>query len=249
MQLPLINVNHIFHIGTLNPDHRGERSESQEGHLISVSNCPYAWRNIAKLGGSELHQFSKDDGIILLDMNAVSHLKNEIKQWAIDHQLTETKTMFKAWAYDSDSEAWWYTLQDSHASALIETDEDDKEGPHGSGCIEAVEVMIGTEKLGGLVKIKNMEKEDAFDFLVMIWAQENHPKIDGVWWNETYDPDSLSAPRGGIFPDRLERIQKTKVDWSQAPDEDSEEFNPIIASNTTLENQSSLRDKYQKQTN
>lgn len=216
MNLPLVNINQLFHIGTLNPDHRGERGESQEGHLVSVSNCPEAWKKIARLGGLALHQFSKEDGIILLDMHAVSHLKDEIKKWSFDHQLAKNKTLFKAWVYNSESELWGYTLQESHASALLETDEDDQDGPHGAGCIESVEVMVGTEKLSNLVKIKNMEKEDAFDFLIMIWAQENHPEIDGVWWNENFDPGALSAPRGGIFPDRLAKIQVIEVDWSQA---------------------------------
>jgi hypothetical protein len=33
-----------------------------------------------------------------------------------------------------------------------------------------------------------------------------HTDLMGIWWNEDFDPQSLSCPRGGIFPERLDRF-------------------------------------------
>ena len=34
-----------------------------------------------------------------------------------------------------------------------------------------------------------------------VWAQR--AGLDGVWWEDTYAPERLSAPRGVIFPERV----------------------------------------------
>jgi hypothetical protein len=42
----------------------------------------------------------------------------------------------------------------------------------------------------------------AADYAVVLWA-EALGYYDGVWWEETYDPSSLSAPRGVIFQGKI----------------------------------------------
>lgn len=40
MQLPLLELDSVFHIGTLDPVDKGARGSSLEGHGLSVSLCP-----------------------------------------------------------------------------------------------------------------------------------------------------------------------------------------------------------------
>jgi hypothetical protein len=58
MKIPVIAFDTAYHLGTLDPSLRGKEGgavggDSQEGHLLSVSTCPEAWRSIARLGDAE----------------------------------------------------------------------------------------------------------------------------------------------------------------------------------------------------
>jgi len=45
-------------------------------------------------------------------------------------------------------------------------------------------------------------------------------QVDGLYWNETYDPDGLSAPRGAIFPECVPEWSAAKVAFSAIEDEE-----------------------------
>jgi hypothetical protein len=34
--------------------------------------------------------------------------------------------------------------------------------------------------------------------------------VDGIWWDDSYDPGNLSAPRVGIFPEQVKRILRKR---------------------------------------
>ena len=44
----------------------------------------------------------------------------------------------------------------------------------------------------------------AFTFLA-----KQIPGIDGIWWDDSYDPGNLSAPVG-IFPEKVKRFRKRR---------------------------------------
>lgn len=223
MSIPVIKVETVFHIGSLDVKNRGQRGESMEGHLFSVSTCPTAWKKIARIGGSPLHQISKEEGALFLDVLAVAQdakLKAMIEDWSISQGMAQRKVLWKAWNYDSESENWCYGLYLSKDEASNEVDGEEDAGPNGVGCVEPVETLIGTAALSDRVQIKDLSSQDAFDYCAMTWAHETMPKIDGVWWLETYEPEALSAPRGGIFPEKMDGFSVKPVSWGDAPNEE-----------------------------
>lgn len=223
INLPALRLETCFHIGSLSLQQRGERGESLEGHLLSVSTCPRAWQAVARLGGLPLHKLSHDGGALFLDLLTTSKdapLRTQIEQWAIAQGLAEHKTLWKAWNYDSETEEWHFGLYDSKSLAANEISVEDEAGPDGTGCLQEVQVLVGTPTLGALVQIKDLATTDSFDYAAMVWTQSTQPQFDGVWWLENFDPDTLSAPRGGIFPNKLADFIVAKCDWSQAPEEE-----------------------------
>lgn len=40
---------------------------------------------------------------------------------------------------------------------------------------------------------------DPGDLLLVAYADENLPEVDGVWWNYNLNPDKLSAPAGSCY--------------------------------------------------
>lgn len=232
--LPVIGLDCVFHIGTFEPSRRGAQGESLEGHLLSVSLAPAAWRRIARLGGNPLHTLRKPHGIQLLDLHAAqedSTLRDEIERWALSERLLERKTLWRAWRYDSEDDAWRYTLHATQEEASKEVNEDeDPEGPDDGPAVEPLELLAGTTELATLVQIGRLDHRDGFEYAATIWAERLHPELDGVWWEEEYDPAGLSAPRGGIFPSRITELTATEIDWKDAPSD--------VESLTDLEHQS-----------
>jgi hypothetical protein len=51
---------------------------------------------------------------------------------------------------------------------------------------------------------------------VIIWLKEvlkpQMPNVVGLWWDENLDPLNLSAPRGVILPEELERFETLEVE-------------------------------------
>lgn len=50
----------------------------------------------------------------------------------------------------------------------------------------------------------------ALDLIASVYA-EDVLRIDGVWWNDTYDPQLLSAPRGVIVPSMVHTWQAERA--------------------------------------
>lgn len=230
-ELPVIQLESVLHIGTLDPARRGAQGESLEGHLLSVSLAPHAWRRIARLGGNPLHALSKPQGICLLDLHATEkddQLRSLIEQWALQEGLLERKTLWRAWRYDSEEDAWGYTLHatEDEARAEVDEEEDEPSGPDDAPAVQPHELLAGTPALAALVKIVGLGQRDGFDYAAALWAERTQPEVDGVWWEEEYDPAGLSAPRGGLFPSRITELTATEIDWKDAPS-DVESLNDL----------------------
>lgn len=62
MDIPTLKAKAIYHVGTMNEGAKSSFfTDSLEGHCISVSRCPAAWRKIAKLGGNPLWELQRYD--------------------------------------------------------------------------------------------------------------------------------------------------------------------------------------------
>lgn len=229
----IIDLDHVYHVGTLNVSDRNTNfKNSFEGHCLSVSLCPHAWVEIAKLGGYELHKLSKRSGRFL-DVQHITNspkLYNEIVNWAVSEGIAVRKSVFKAWYFDEDNEGWSYLLAETKESAISEVNLDDDEsfnpdgpGPDGRQLVEPTEIVTGTEKLWKEVGAKLDSADDATDMILIAFARSKAAdvlgfEVDGVWWDEEYAPERLSAPRGGILPERLQTWEPASCSFDEVED-------------------------------
>lgn len=206
IRIPVVRTERVLHIGTLQASLKGRHfGSSLEGHCLSVSHCPHAWRDIARLGGNTLWALENPRGVFLDAIRVArnARLRRLIEAWGVLNGFSGPEIRWKVWSTDEDGE-WRYILCGTEQDALWEAEDGENEqGPRGGPVVEAVQVLTGTHRLCQRVGLVRMDDLDAFDFLAMVWAEDTQPLIDGIWWRERYAPESLSAPRGGIFPTRL----------------------------------------------
>lgn len=216
--LPTLTAGTLFHIGTLDPEHKGHfYSGSHEGHGVSVSHCPHAWCQIAKLGGSPLWEVTKA-GAQFVDVHGFMDtpvLRRELSAWALLNGYATAEPRWKAWYQDEEDESYSFSL---HASLEEAENESTAEPPEDEADTRQVSVLVATEALGARVGGHLMPNPDATEQLLMVWLEDMHPEIDGVWWAERYNPDGYSAPRAAIFPAKLGTWAKKQIPWAGVED-------------------------------
>lgn len=52
MDLPILDLDSVVHIGSFGPSDKDSRGSSYEGHGLSVSRDPDEWEALSKFGGS-----------------------------------------------------------------------------------------------------------------------------------------------------------------------------------------------------
>jgi hypothetical protein len=200
---------------------------SYEGNCLSVSVTPHAWQQIARLGGYDLHALTKDGGK-LVDIHAARNSDDfpRIVAWARENSLVEDRQVFKAWERNEDDH-WTYSYFETVEDALAELDMDGiydgkiskMPKPRGHKAIEPISILGGTRALSQILGRDFSLTEEVDDYIIMAYAKEVMG-VDGVWWNEEYDPDGYSAPRGGIFPGKVAEWYATQIDFDDVDDEE-----------------------------
>lgn len=64
---------------------------------------------------------------------------------------------------------------------------------------------------------------DCVDFAIMQWIRA-HKDVSGVYWLEVFDPVGLSAPRGALFPEKLEQWKVEEIKNGTSDDEAIHDF-------------------------
>jgi len=220
-EAPVIRAEMVFHIGTLVPAARGRNTGGTgvEGHCLSVSACPHAWRFIARLGGNPLWEMTRQ-GAFFVDLTAVRErgLVDPVIDWAKEEKLVSEASFWRAWRFEADSGRWIGALLRTEEAALEESGYG--EGPDGRPGAEAVSVPVGTWKLGHVTGAKLRPDEDATEYALLAFAMQV-PGAEGVWWRDPYDPDEESAPKGAIFPERIRGWKRRQVPWADVDDEEA----------------------------
>ncbi|MCE6959671.1 hypothetical protein LAZ40_11640 [Cereibacter sphaeroides] len=210
MNLPLIRLDEVFHVGQLDPAGR-EGRKSLEAFLLSVSIDPDEWASIARCGGPTW-SFVRENANFL-DATALDDATlSMIRDWAIESGYLETTTIWRVWDYDSEGDAWRYMEFTDEAQARSEAsyiDPEDYGGEIPSATGEPLDPVPGfvlTE--AGMAELERLPSPTmADDGAVILWARhELLPRehdLVGIWWNDDHNPEALSCPRGGIFPERL----------------------------------------------
>jgi GNAT superfamily N-acetyltransferase len=225
--LPVVRIERVTHIGEMNPAARDSTGQSLEGHALSVSTTPHAWEEIATIGGRPWFELTNHDAnfVDVLALLADETRTAALRSWAQSEGLLRPEQQYRAWYLDTDSDEWHYFVADSRETAWSEIDTgefdspDDAPGPDGKPCIEPICQWVGTPALESAVGRVGLNQTESTDMALMIFVERHCPDIDGLWWTERYDPLALSAPRGGILPDRLARWTATPVYRHRVDDE------------------------------
>ena len=199
--LPLRYLKRVYHVGTLQASDKGCRGTSLEGRGLSVSINPDAWTKIAKLGGLPCWQLDSQKGCFL-DFHKLSKERlDEIAAWGVDHDLTIARD---GWSVS------WLDDELGHACEMLFTDRESAETEaDGWREINPKRLLASTEKLAQRAGYKP-DPAQTLDFLAISFA-EDVLAVDGVWWKDELDPVRLSAPRGVIFPARLQHWTPTRL--------------------------------------
>jgi RNA:NAD 2'-phosphotransferase (TPT1/KptA family)/GNAT superfamily N-acetyltransferase/ADP-ribose pyrophosphatase YjhB (NUDIX family) len=196
----------LWHVGSMNP--KDKRPGSLEGVGLSVSVHPEEWKGIAEIGGPTW-ELTKPGNKFLNFYRLSKTQRKQIAVWGVANGYATEVAIGWRW-YFTDAET------DEERYMEFETEQEAQEEMEGQGIGEVRPAkgssMKGTEKLKQ--RTKNPKADDmvvAFDLLVTVYA-EDELDCDGVWWEDIFDPASLSAPRGVIFPGKLSSWKKKKVE-------------------------------------
>ncbi|MAM83057.1 MAG: hypothetical protein CL472_00035 [Acidobacteria bacterium] len=214
MSLPTLKFDRLWHVGSLDPLEK--RVGSFEGSCLSVSTCPAAWRKIARghVGGD---CYAADTSQIrFLDAHRLDQdTKNIILSWGVKEALAELSSIWTVSYYDEELEdEIFFQLDDQdrarqEAAEILDIDEDDP-------CYEqkiASSIAFSNEHKGLPLLHERAGQNlpiygdiNVLDLLLPLWV-ESETDLAGVWWEDRFNPETYSAPRGGIIPSRLSQIE------------------------------------------
>lgn len=204
--LPTRSFKVLFHIGGLETPQ--QEYPSHEGPLLSASECPREWQQIARLKEDTLWQITSEGSqkIQLVDMRRKNW--SQLEKWGLAQGLLETQR-------------WWWTPCATSEEGEIQycwsqNPEEDMD-PEIEGVLpEEKEKAVPSVALQTFwsQRIPKVKKErtpwHSIDALVSALVENaqrilppNHPNsLDGLFWNDTLDVYNLSAPRAGLLPNR-----------------------------------------------
>ena len=194
----------LFHVGTLKI--ADKRRGSYEGAGLSVSLHPRTWMQIARIAGT-VWQCTRAGNRFLNFYRMTKAQKALIGDWAIQQGLAQRMTVWRVYFWDEEAEEKRYFDFIDQKEAQNEFDD----LKHGQGDETATIKRIPGSLMGTSAMHQRMMQDrpdpaDAVEHAAIAYA-EDVLKIDGVWFNERLDPDSLSAPRGVIVPSMVRHWQ------------------------------------------
>lgn len=204
VSLPLIKLNQVYHVGSM--DRTQKTQDSYEGNGLSVSLHPDEWRQIGRgMVGGETWILEKDNGAFLDAHSLTQNHWKEIASWAISQGYVEETTIYRFRYYDDEMEDVVYSDFTNREDAEYESEEYDDTVEDNDGKIypkieEIKGELRGSEKLRQRIKVNFKQLDKSFLLPVFV---EDRTSLDGVWWEDDLDPIRYSAPRGVIVPSRL----------------------------------------------
>ena len=189
---PILEIDEVYHVGTMNKSCK--RQDSMEGSGLSVSQCPEAWMSINKFTGGDIIELRKITGRFLDYLSLTEEQIQEIAFWGIVNQYIIPQKVYRVYSYveEWDDEGYMEFL-------TLEKAQEETEGEESR--LEECDGYIATEKMC-IEVMGHPDSSSVLSLLSTIFA-DKILGLDGVWWNETYAPEHLSAPRGVIFNDRV----------------------------------------------
>lgn len=209
----LVSFDVVYHIGTMNPaDKQKVFRGSYEGHGLSVSQFPDAWREIARLGGDPLWRLTRAGNQFLDFLALDNEQRKALNEWGLANGWVVPKTVWTVQYFDAEIDETRYFHCDSEEEA-------ERESPQEEDCTVSTEEILGaTRKLN---EYHGFEVDDVAvqDLLAVVYADQVL-SIDGVFWDENLDVIGLTAPRAVIFPLRVadwKAVAAEKEEWYFEP--------------------------------
>lgn len=189
VEAPAITLAGLTHIGTLNRTDKG--AHSYEGQGLSVSQHPEEWGRIAKLGGT-VWNIGPDAGAQFLNYHELTGQQREaIAAFGVAAGHVTVEDVFSVTYWDDEWEQEFTAVFRSRADAEDEAEERE-------GVVSMSSTLAATASFpDSTVKAGDIQVEDV---LTTVWVEEVATDFVGVWWDDDFDPERLSAPRGVIVP-------------------------------------------------
>jgi hypothetical protein len=178
--------------------------------------------DIAEISGA-CHKFYDPEAAYLdirsLDQETVS----KVLCWALENDLIKMKNMWSVKKWDVEREEFisFFCISEEEAISEIKFEDDDI-----APVITPVRIPVLTE-IGAkrcCVHPGFVKRNDCTDYALILWAEnvlkKEIPNLAGCWWKENFDPDNLSAPRGGVFLSHIDKMEKTITDFPDFYEED-----------------------------
>ena len=189
--LPVREFTSWEHVGTLSPSDK--RDGSHEGRGLSVSQCPDAWRRIARCSGLTHHMVGHG---LFVDFHAGKKMWEKL---GIAKGFLTHESRFFLDHHDEEGEVIGHSIYLHESDALAELNDptDDEERARISSGICPVPTPL----------LKNRFSYPFDDGHAVVYAltelvQDGFfpPMVHGVYFDDLFDPAQLSAPRGVIVP-------------------------------------------------
>lgn len=192
---------------------RSPSSNSFEGVGLSVSKNPRAWSSIARLGGRAVTLERRDGAAGRFALHGPV-LSEASSRWAVAEGWARRGSAWEVSYTDQEDGTRRWVLFRTRSLAEAELDGLEDAEPD----LQKVPALTATSRMRrrwlsyfsgaggrGEVPFHAVETEAG-----NLWVAHELPELDGVWWDDRYDPASLSAPRGVILPHAARRWVVTR---------------------------------------
>lgn len=200
----------IFHVGTL--DISQKSNQSLEWNGLSVSNCPNTWKRICGCAGQTWQLIPNSSDSFLLYHDLDKDDLSEIKQWAINAGYFTNAIEYRVYYYDDEleEERYFSFAQNEEQQAREEYEWRTEEDSNATRFEIIEDGLFPTDKLMQR-SLVNVDVSMYLDIAVQLYAEEVL-EINGIWWEDEFNPYALSAPRGVIFNSHLEYFDAIPID-------------------------------------
>lgn len=190
--LPWRRLRKLWHVGTLNPAHKGK--DSIEGNGLSVSQHPQEWSSIARLGNT-VFTLSRPAGRFLDFRRLKPDELLALQAWGLEAGYLSLRPFWELRWTDGEDGDTRFTLFQDEAKARDEA-EFMKDEETEDVVLELVQRAALAEQAFERLGFK-LDPLCSEDIVATFWV-EDCTNADGVWWQDRLDPYALSAPRGVI---------------------------------------------------
>jgi hypothetical protein len=205
-KVPTKSFKCLWHVGSLRIADKGIQGASQEGSGLSISLHPDDWASIARLGGNPTWALRRPENKFLNFHKLNSAQREALQAWGIGKGYLALKAQWELKYFDSELDDDCYCRFDSESEARQEIP-DWLEEPD-MATITPVVVPCPTPAMAARLGF-DTKFCDAMDMTATFWV-EDETSLDGVWWQDTYEPQLLSAPRGVIVKRALQSWTVTR---------------------------------------